>query len=210
MQAYLLNAISLAIALAAVAVATWQVRAAAKSTERSNAIPVLSELSREVRSAEFRFSLASLLANTPDAPPAGGFDELSPDWREHAYRVCYFFDYLGILVSKGIISANTIVSWIGTWIMRVWIVMEPCILAERRHRESTYPQHTPCGFLPNFENLVGIIMQNGGSAAAERIQEEEGLLRLDEAALRELRESRISERRGAQAASTGTEPVTAE
>ena len=198
MQAYLFNAISLTIAVAAVAVATWQVRAAAKSTERSNAIPVLSELSREVRSAEFRYSLVSLLTNTPDDPPAGGFDELPPDWREHAYRVCYFFDYLGVLVSKGIISANTIVSWIGTWIMRVWIVMEPCILAERRHRESAYPQYTPCGFLPNFENLVGIIMQNGGSAAAERIQQEAGLLRLDEAALHELRESRISLRRSAQ------------
>ena len=155
-------------------------------------------------------SLTSLLTSTPDAPPAGGFDELPPDWREHAYRVCYFFDYLGVLVSKGIISSNTIVSWIGTWIMRVWIVMEPCILAERRHRESVYPPHTPCGFLPNFENLVGIIMQNGGSAAAERIQEEASLLRLDEAALRELCESRISVRRAAQAASAGTEPVAAE
>jgi hypothetical protein len=210
MQAYLFNGVSLAIALAAVAVATWQVRAAAKSTERSNAIPVLSELSREVRSAEFRHSLVTLLTTTPEAPPAGGFDELPLDWREHAYRVCYFFDYLGVLVSKGIISANTIVSWIGTWIMRVWIVMQPCILAERRHRENAYPQHTPCGFLPNFENLVGIILQNGGSAAAERIQLEAGLLRLGEATLRELRESGDSAQRRAQAGSTGTEPVAAE
>lgn len=191
MEAYLFNFISLAVALGAVAVATWQVRMAARSSERTNAIPVLSEVSREVRSAKFRASLDKLLSETPDPPPPGGFKELPLDCREDAFRVCYFFDYLGLLASKGIISENTIVSWIGTWIMQVWIVMQPCILAERSHRLSTFPESTPCGFLPNFENLVRVIIERGGKEVATQIQESTGILSLSEAARRDLDEARV-------------------
>jgi hypothetical protein len=191
MAAYLFSLISLAVAVAAVAVATWQVRAAAQSAERSNAIPVLAEISREVRSADFRESLIILLNRIPDQAPPGGFKGLTPEFREHAYRVCYFIDYLGILANKGIISENTIISWIGTWIMQVWIIMQPCILSERAHRAAEYSPETPAGFLPNFENLVRIIMQTGGKEASARIQRDAGIIALSEADIDRLAKARI-------------------
>lgn len=190
MASYLFSIISLAVAVGAVAVATWQVRAAAQGAERSNAIPVLSEASREVRSTDFRRSLNTILTQTPDPPPPGGFEGLPLEFRDHAYRVCYYFDYLGLLSNKGIISRETVISWVGTRIMQIWITMQPCILAERSYRLATYPQDTPCGFLPNFENLVRIIMENGGSEAAARIQEDSGIRGLSQEAMRTLAEAR--------------------
>ena len=192
MAAYIFNFISLAIAVAAVVVATWQVRAAARGAERSNAIPVLAEMSAEVRSTQFRESLTALLTTVPDPPPSGGFKDLPPECRDHAYRVCYFFDYLGLLSSKGIISKETIISWVGTWIMQVWIIMQPCIMAERDYRQATFSGDTPPGFLPNFENLVRIILQTGGREAAARIQQNVGVTPLSGEALDSLTEERKS------------------
>jgi hypothetical protein len=192
MAAYIFNSISLTVAIVAIAVATWQVRVAAQSAERSNAIPVLSEISKEVRSADFRESLTVLLNHTPDHLPPGGFKELPREFREHAYKVCYFVDYLGLLCNKGIIDYDTVVSWIGTWIMQVWITMQPCIMEERELRIATYSQETPCGFLPNFENLVRIILQAGGRESAMRIQKNTGIIGLSEVALDSLAMARKS------------------
>lgn len=141
-------------------------------------------MSREVRSTEFHDSIFYLLRNLPHVPvPDGGFEELAPECRQHAYRVCYLFDYLGLLANKGIISENTIISWLGTRIMQVWIVAMPFIRAEREYRARECGDSTPSGFVPYFEHLVRRIIEKGGVEAAARIQRDSGVLDDDDFAL---------------------------
>lgn len=174
----IVSLISVLVAIAAVWVATWQVRASAKSTERSNALPVLSEIFAEWRSTEFRQSIMYLLNEIPGGVLDDGFESLPEEWREHAYKVCYFLDYLGILVVYGIMNEETIIGMMGTRIIQLWRAMEPYIMAERRYRIRTYPPDAPPGFLVYYEHLVRRTIDLGGHDAAMQIQRQTGVRRL--------------------------------
>src|SRR6266581_2262033 len=145
MESDVISVVSVLIAAVAVCIAAWQVRASAKSAERSNALPVLSEIFSEWRSSEFRASILYLLNETPEALSDEGFASLPETWREHAYKVCYFFDYVGVLVVRGIIGEEAIIGMMGTRITQVWRAVEPHVLAERQFRIQTYPPDTPPG-----------------------------------------------------------------
>jgi hypothetical protein len=96
-----ISVVSASVALAALAVATWQARTNARNAERAHTLPVISEIFREFRSQEFRNSMSYLVTKTPRVHGEEGFRSLSREWQENAYRVCYFFDYLGTLTSFG-------------------------------------------------------------------------------------------------------------
>jgi hypothetical protein len=170
---------SVVIAVAAVVVATWQVRASARNAERSHTLPVISETFREFRSAEFRASVGYLIANVPEPRGEHGFNSLPKEWRDNAYKVCYFFDYLGALVEFSIIREELVISLWGTSIIHTWQAAVACILMERSYRRSTYPPGISPGFLVYYEDLVCRIIDRGGQDAAKRIQQESGLRRLD-------------------------------
>jgi hypothetical protein len=146
MESSIISVVSASVAVAALAVATWQVRANARSAERSHTLPVISDIFREFRSQEFRNSMSHLVMKMPKLHGEDGFSSLSREWQEHAYRVCYFFDYLGTLVSFGIIQGELAISICGTWAMRVWLSMEPFIENERHYRNRVYPRGTPSRF----------------------------------------------------------------
>jgi hypothetical protein len=76
MESNVISIVSVLIAAVAVCIATWQVRASARSAERSNALPVLSEFFAEWRSSEFRMSIGYLLNETPGALNGEGFASL--------------------------------------------------------------------------------------------------------------------------------------
>jgi hypothetical protein len=38
-----------------------------------------------------------LITKTPKQIPENGFQGTPKDWQEEAYRICYFFDYVGAL-----------------------------------------------------------------------------------------------------------------
>jgi hypothetical protein len=101
-------------------------------------------------------------------------------WREDAYEVCYYFDYLGVLVSFGIIREELVISLWGTTIIQVWLAAEPLISKERAHRRITYSAGISPGFLVYYEDLVCRIMARGGRDAARQIQEQSGLRQLNE------------------------------
>jgi hypothetical protein len=90
----------------------------------------------------------------PPVPDYGGFESLPEKFREQAYKICYFFDYLGILVMYKIITEDMVVDWVGTRLILTWATMKPFIEAEREYRRITYPPDTPPGFLLHFEHLV--------------------------------------------------------
>jgi hypothetical protein len=132
MDSNILSLASVTIAFGAVAVATWQARANARSAERSHTLPVISETFREFRSVEFRTRISYVVTKVPATTRgARGFNSLPRKWREDAYEVCYFFDYLGALVRFGIIRKELAISMWGTGVMQVWLAAEPLISLER-------------------------------------------------------------------------------
>jgi hypothetical protein len=178
MDSSILGLASVSIAVGALAVATWQARATARSAERSHALPVVSEIFGEFRSAEFRASIHYLIANVPPTRGEHGFSSLPTEWREKAYETCYFFDYLGALVEFGIIREELAISLWGTVIIQIWMAAEPFIIMERSHRKNTYPPGISPGFLVYYEDLVCRIRDRGGQDAARRIQQRSGLRQL--------------------------------
>jgi hypothetical protein len=170
---------SVAIAFFAVAVATWQVRSSARSAERTHTLPVVSEVWRQFRSSEFRASVNYLILTIPVPHGDHGFNSLPKGWRDKAYEVCYFFDYLGALVQFDIIREDLAISLWGTAIIQAWQAVEPFIAMEREHRRRTYPPGISPGFLVYYEDLVCRIKDRGGQDAARRIQQRSGLRRLD-------------------------------
>lgn len=177
-QSNLVNLASLLIALTAVCVAVWQVRASSKNSELSNALPIVSEIMHEWRSSDFRSDVLYIIEHSPRDKRGKGFGSLSIRWRDRAYRVCYFFDYVGVLASLGIVSDELVISMMGTRIIQIWQVLEPYIERERQFRAETYPQGVPPGFLVYFEHIVTRILDLGGQQAAARIQQRTGLRRL--------------------------------
>lgn len=183
MQSNIVSLVSLFIALVAVVVAVWQVRMSDRSSELSNALPIVSEIMHEWRSASFRADIVQLLDHRLSDADKRGHNYIfskrkERTYLERAYRICYFFDYVGVLVSLDIISDELVISMMGTWIVQIWQVLEPFIERERKHRIDTYPPGVPPGFLVYFEHIVTRVLDLGGQRAAVQIQRRTGLRRL--------------------------------
>ena len=183
MQSNIVSLVSLFIALVAVVVAVWQVRMSDRSSELSNALPIVSEIMHEWRSASFRADIVYLLDHAPSGMGRKGPSYIFSRrkeriYLERVYRLCYFFDYVGVLVSLDIISDELVISMMGTWIVQIWQVLEPFIERERKHRIDSYPPGVPPGFLVYFEHIVTRVLDLGGQRAAVRIQQRTGLRRL--------------------------------
>jgi hypothetical protein len=174
--AQIVSAFSVVIALGAVWVAVWQIRMNARQTERSNSLPVLAAAFEQYRSPAFRSEVDYLMRNVPAEVPAEGFGALPVEWRDNAYRVCYFFDHLGILVAHRMVDERVVVGAFATQAIQVWHVAEPFIRAERRHRADNYSPYASPGFLEYYEHLVQRVINLGGRDAPARIRAQVGTL----------------------------------
>jgi hypothetical protein len=181
-----LSLVSVFVAFCAVLVTVWQARRAARDGERMRSLPIVSEVSREWRSREFRQHRRVVLSLSGTTPSEGGFEALPPDIRESVYTWCFFCDYLGQLVLHKIVSEDLIIGFSGTIISQLWGVLEPFIESERHHRIETLPEGVPPGFLPYYEHLVARVAARGGSTAAEKIREKYSVQKLSSEDLRAL------------------------
>jgi hypothetical protein len=181
-----LSLVSVFIAFCAILVTVWQARRTAREGERMRSLPIVSEVSREWRSPEFRKHRRVVLSLSGTTPPKGGFEALPPDIRESIYTWCFFCDYLGQLVLHRIVSEDLIIGFSGTMISQLWGVLEPFIQSERRHRIETLPEGVPPGFLPYYEHLVARVAARGGSTAADKIREKYSVQKLAPENLRAL------------------------
>jgi hypothetical protein len=159
-------------------VSAWQARSNIQDARHSRSLPVIAEIFKEFRSREFRESLHNLLTLSSDKTTGGGFGALSEDRQEDAYRVCYFFDQIGVLVAFRIVHEDIVVAIMGTQIVQVWSVMFPLIESERKYRSETYPSNAPSGFLAFYEHLVTCVYALGGREAAIMIRKRIGVRRL--------------------------------
>ena len=178
LESSVFSTVSLTIAIIALTVATWQARASARSAERTHALPIISEVFREFRSPQFRNSMSSLLIDVRKQTSTKGFRAQSKAWQDNAYRVCYFFDYIGALVHTGLIREELAISLWGSPTIMVWRAIEPLIYRERKYRKRSYPSGASPGFLVYYEDLICRIIDQGGEESARRIQEHSGLRHL--------------------------------
>ena len=192
MLSEIISLISVILALVAVCVSAWQTRTNMRDARHSRSLPVIAEIFREFRSREFRESLHNLLTLSSDKTTGSGFRALSKDRQEDAYRVCYFFDQIGVLVAFGIVHEDIVVAIMGTQIVQVWSVMFPLIESERKYRSKTYPSNAPSGFLAFYEHLVTCVYALGGREAAIMIRKRIGVRRLPAAVDNESPDARPS------------------
>lgn len=171
----IVSLISILLALAAVCVAAWQVRVSTRSAEKTNALPIISEVFEQSRSPQFNVAIRRILSAKRKYFYRKNFDSLPRSYRRDAYQVCYFFDYLGTLVLYDIVAEDVIIGVLASRMVQVWVTMKPLILNERRYRASTYPQGAPRGFLVYYEHLIKLIEEGGGQDAARLAQERAGL-----------------------------------
>jgi hypothetical protein len=166
----IISLVSVTLALIAICISAWQARLNIRHARHSRSLPVIAEIFREWRSEEFRKSVRNLLALSPRQVEGRDFLNLPGDCREDAFKVCYFFDYIGTLVAFGIISEDIVISTMGTQIMQVWSAMYPVIRSERERRSKAFPSSTPPGFLTFYGHIVACIESLGGGQAAKIIQ----------------------------------------
>jgi hypothetical protein len=166
---------SLVIALVAVVVAIWQVRASAMSAERSNSLPVASDAFKEFRSQEFQLHLRKVWEEAPSNVPEDGFQSLPSDWRDSAYAVAYFFEYLGVLVAYELVPEDLVVDFSANLISRSWRALEPFIQEERMYRQRVCVSGISPGFVTHFEHLVALTIDSNGNPIDDSIHERLGL-----------------------------------
>jgi hypothetical protein len=177
-----ISLVSVILALVAVSVSAWQARFNMQHATRSRSLPVITEIFKEFRSKEFRASINNLLTLPSDKTTIDSLSALPEDQQEDAYKVFYFFDYIGTLVAFGIIREDIIITTMGNRIMQVWSVMLPIIEKERAYRSKAYPSNASPGFLIFYDYLVTRIETLGGREAAGIIQRRMGVSRPSAAA----------------------------
>ena len=170
-------------AVAAVVIAFWQVRRTILTTDQANALPVVTNLFNELRSATFQSHIEVVLTTAPDEstwpdrstwptgatnPGFGGHLSAESDqWRWSALQVAYFFEYLGILIAHRLIPEEVVVDATANSVARTWSVLEPVIRAERQRREEANKgTAVSSGFVRRDEHLVALTAVAGGPADA--------------------------------------------
>ena len=119
-----------------------------------------------------------LLGGPPVPPDGQGFAGLPSDFRDSAEQFCFFCEGLGLAIAAGLVPENFIISLMGTQIVEVWLVIEPCIMDERDYRARKSGDCVPSEFLPHYEHLVARILELGGRDAGVNIRRELGVRRL--------------------------------
>jgi len=154
----MLAVISLAVSGVALILSSLLERRSSSIAFHAKEIPVAADVFREFRSPGFRAAMERM-AHPRDTPPDAGFQGLSEDERDEAYTVCYFFEYLGVLVAFQHVSEDMALGTMATQLTQTWTRMLPWIEGERRLRRDQHGPGTGSLFLPYFEHLVARLEQ---------------------------------------------------
>ncbi|MFJ9817461.1 hypothetical protein ACIRU3_19770 [Streptomyces sp. NPDC101151] len=166
-------AVSLLIAVGALAVAVHQVRRATRIATDTNGLSVFSALYRELRSVDFRRDLDLVIRHPPRTGLVEGWggDGTPEEERriDAAFNVCATLEWLGILVAFRLIDEKLVVSANATMIIRAWIALQPFIERERSRRRDTGIAGVPPGFMPFFEHLAARTVQRRSGARGQQL-----------------------------------------
>lgn len=156
-----ISSLSLTIAFAALVLTAWQARRTTRLTRNSHQIQVIADAFREIRSPGFLSHYRRVLDFPPDEVLEEGFESLDDTRKESAYAVCYFFEHLGVLVTRQLVPGDVLLVTMRTLIIRSWSALQPAIKAELAARRKAYPEHMGHDFLPHFRQLVLLALRQG-------------------------------------------------
>jgi hypothetical protein len=160
------SVLSLTLALLALASTIWQARRAARLTRNSHQIQVIADAFREIRSPGFLEHYRRVLDFPEGEVLDAGFESLTGPRKESAYAVSYFFEHLGVLVTRQLVPGDVLIVTMRTLIIRSWNALSPAINAELAARKKAYPEHMGHDFLPHFRQLVDTAEHRQGTKPA--------------------------------------------
>jgi len=150
----LLNVVSLAASLAALAISTVLAARQSRLMRHANEVPVLMTIFNQYSSAEFQgydFYVTQQMAT--EHSPELGFANLPDEARTAATAIATFFTFLGTLLLHGVVDEAVVITQIGYRARRAWSALEPYIIGERKIRGDE-------NFASPFEDFVCRIMDN--------------------------------------------------
>jgi hypothetical protein len=154
-----ISILSFTVALLAFSVAFWQARRVARLTRNAHQIQVIADAFREIRSPSFLEDYRRVVDFPRDEVLESGFESLPSPRKESAYAVCYFFEHLGVLVTRQLIPEDVLIATMRTLIIRSWDALKPAIDAELAARRTAYPEYMGHDFLPHFRQLVDMAIR---------------------------------------------------
>jgi len=162
-MSWLLQSLTAIIAVGALINSYWQAHRARLLARQANAGPVLASTYSQFRDRDFRKAIETL-RTMPKDHPFNGFSGLQGDSQEAAYTVCYYFEYMGLLVSFGHLDRSLVLESMSTQLVELWQIMQPWIIGEREVRANVKDQYRGKRFLPHYEHLVALIaVERSGS-----------------------------------------------
>ncbi len=172
----LLQGLTAGIAIAALIVSFWQAYRSRLVARQATAGPVLASVYNQFRDSGFRQAVACLhTASTSDLD--SDFASLQGALQDSAYTVCYFFEYIGLLVAFRHLDQEIVLDSMSTQLIDIWRIMRPAIAQERKTRSQVPDPYYGKRFLPHYEHLIALITLRVG-ARTDQVARRNGLYSL--------------------------------
>jgi hypothetical protein len=151
-----LQGLTAGIAVAALIVSFLQAYRAQLVARQANAGPVMASVYSQFRDPGFRSAITALrVAQEHDLDH--DFSHLLAGLQDNAYTVCYFFEYIGLLVAFHHLDQELVLNSMSTQLIDVWRIMRPAIAQERKSRSRSTDLYDGKRFLPHYEHLIALI-----------------------------------------------------
>jgi hypothetical protein len=162
----LLQGLTAGVAVAALIISFWQGYRTRLIARQANAGPVMASVYSQFRDPEFRKSFDALrTASAHDLE--SDFAGLPATLQGSAFTVCYFFEYIGLLVAFGHLDQKLVLDSMSTQLVEIWNIMQPAIAEERKTRSLSTDPYYAKRFLPHYEHLMALIALRAGTTRSE-------------------------------------------
>lgn len=159
----MLNLIATLAAVAAVVTSTFLAMQALRYSKNANHMPVIIELFKEHRSAEFLRKEQFVWRELPRQSPAKGFAGLPKKTKSYATDVALFYLMIGYLSEYKICDQEFLALQVKYRLLKTWQAIEPHVKQERISRGGEYT------FLNTLEVFVERVRALDSDAIARRM-----------------------------------------
>jgi hypothetical protein len=159
----LINALALAVALAAVITSSLLTWRALRLNHNANHLPIVLDALKAQRLADFTRMEAELWEELPKHEVTLGFTGLPEPLRGLAFEVSCYYQHLGCLAEYGVADWDFIAVQTAHRMLRTWDCIKPYVHAERECRGAQN------SFLNSYERFAGKVGRMNIDAATERL-----------------------------------------
>jgi hypothetical protein len=160
-----INVLALIVALVAVvssSILTWR---AIRSNENAIHLPIVLDLLKPQRTAEFTQKELYVWKHLPGEDPAKGFSQLEEPLRGYAYEVGTYYQSLSYVAEYGIADWRFIAVQTEHRLLHTWEVIESHVRGERAFRKNEN------SFLNTYERFAERVRNTDLVEAAQRLRE---------------------------------------